>query len=113
MFQQFDTDPTDFPGLIDNQHSFGYEQFAAHITLGNGDDTVNGDDFLLWQRNSGSSVQAQEDSNCDGITDGKDLNVWEATFGMSWTADSAAVVPEPITAVLALSGLILAIGRRC
>ena len=98
---------------MDSQNSFGYELFAAHITLGNGDDTVDGDDFLLWQRNSGGSVPAQEDSNCDGITDGKDLNVWEATFGMSWTAAAAAVVPERSAAVLFLSGLILAIGCRC
>ena len=34
-------------------------------------------------------------------------------MGMTWTAASAAMVTEPSAAVLALSGMILAIGRRC
>ncbi|MCH8840046.1 MAG: hypothetical protein IH831_05090, partial [Planctomycetes bacterium] len=96
----FDLNSTDVP----------FEDFfdlAARLTINlvsgilpgdyNLDGIVDGEDFLLWQRDP--SVGS--------------LAVWEANYGMvaPLSANSAAV-PEPTTSALALAALCLAIGRR-
>lgn len=56
-----------------------------------GDDDVDGEDFLVWQRGFG------------GDYDAGDLADWQANFGSGGGAASAvASVPEPAAATLAL-----------
>jgi hypothetical protein len=47
------------------------------------DNDVDGNDFLIWQRNLGrtSASQAQGDANNDQVVNGADLAVWKGSFG--------------------------------
>ena len=75
-----------------------------------GDDDVDGDDFLTWQRGNGIVELASPtngDSDADGDVDAADLTVWENQFGGAVTATSA--IPEPTTGLL-LAVTLLAAG---
>ena len=71
------------------------------------DDDVDGADFLMWQRDLGSSVVSPgdgADASGNQLVDGADLNFWRDGFAaaaISQTA-SAAVIPEPSTWGLAI-----------
>src|SRR5690606_34825631 len=70
----------------------------------NNDGTVDGNDFLAWQRNSGAAsgaTLAQGDANGDGAVNAADLHIWKAKFGGA-AAPATAAVPEPATLGLAL-----------
>lgn len=75
-----------------------------------GDDDVDGDDFLTWQRNSGTlggAAYGPGDANGDGDVNGLDLTIWENQYGtVPPLQASSAAVPEPATFVLC--GLALA-----
>jgi hypothetical protein len=81
-----------------------------------GDDDVDGADFLLWQRGVGGAngtAPVNGNANGDAFVDGADLAIWEAQFGTA-TANAAAV-PEPESLVLggmALAGAAGAAVRR-
>jgi hypothetical protein len=50
----------------------------------NGDDRVDGSDFLTWQRGLGAAAgaaHAQGDADADGDVDASDLVVWRSRFG--------------------------------
>ena len=68
----------------------------------NGDLSVNGADFLAWQRKFGDTLDAD------------DLGDWQDNFGSDGTvAASSATVPEPSSAVLlAIAFGVLGIVRR-
>jgi hypothetical protein len=73
----------------------------------NGDGSVDGADFLIWQRGFGSgSTLQQGDANGDSIVNVADLDVWKTQFGAAATSVAAAV-PEPATGVIGLVGLSL------
>lgn len=63
------------------------------------DRDVDGADFLLWQRDFGSTTNLAADGNGDLIVDGLDLDVWKTSFGPG-TAAVIAAVPEPSSFVL-------------
>jgi hypothetical protein len=71
---------------------------------------VDGDDFLTWQRNAGTTggtLFGPGDANGDGDVDGGDLAIWENQYGTTLPLQAAAAaVPEPST--LILCGLALA-----
>ncbi len=59
----------------------------------NGDNTVNGDDFLIWQLYVGTSsgaTKAMGDANGDGAVNGQDFLCWQAAFGQSVGSSAAA-----------------------
>ncbi|MBA4105331.1 MAG: hypothetical protein C0485_06200 [Pirellula sp.] len=70
----------------------------------NGDNVVDGADFLIWQRGFGpTGTNLTGDANGNGVVDGADLAIWKSQFGGAPAAVAAAAVPEPAT--LALGGL--------
>ena len=86
---------------------------------------VDAADYVLWRKSFGQSGDdLPADGNGDETVDDADYQVWRANFGNSATAAaaqntggpslSAAVVPEPGTAVLVfIAGLIVSLQRRC
>lgn len=77
----------------------------------NGDGTVDGGDFMIWQRNSGKVDAAgptEGDFNFDGDVNNADLDVWKAQNGApAAPADQGASlqIPEPSAAVLTMTTL--------
>jgi len=80
----------------------------------NGDNLVNGIDFLTWQENLGTvgplATHANGDANGDDLVDAADLAVWELQYGSAPPLATIGAVPEPST--LALGMLALSIFRR-
>lgn len=70
----------------------------------NSDSDVDGDDFLLWQRNYGLEGQVDNsngDANYSGKVDGDDLAVWETQYGTTGLLSAASTaVPEPAAGLL-------------
>ncbi len=62
-----------------------------------GDNDVDGADFLKWQRDSGDAAE---------------LALWETNFGTTAAAAAVASVPEPATGLLLVVGLGLLAARR-
>jgi hypothetical protein len=79
-----------------------------------GDGAVDGNDFLVWQRNLGATVDpgAGADANRDGRIDANDLEAWKAGFGSESTfANSDPAVssaPEPAGCTLVLLAILVA-----
>lgn len=72
----------------------------------NGDDLVNGADFLAWQRGFGTGVLPEDgDANGDGAVDEIDLAAWQQQFGEDRTGSSLASVPEPGAVALTVVAL--------
>ena len=74
----------------------------------NGDNVVDGADFLIWQQNSGLATGAtreQGDADGDGAVGALDLDAWKTNFGSAATV-AVGAVPEPTTALLAVGGLL-------
>ena len=64
---------------------------------------VDGADFLLWQRQFGTTVEAGTGADADGngTIDAADLAVWKENFGAGGTPEVvAAAVPEPSSLLL-------------
>jgi hypothetical protein len=92
------------PNVSRDVEFFNYVETDADF---DGDNDVDGADFLIWQRNLGSgTTQPQGDANGDQAVDGADLAVWRDAFGQVGVAPAAAAVPEP--SALALAGLFAA-----
>jgi hypothetical protein len=85
----------------------------------NGDNVVDGNDFLAWQRNMGTgTTKVQGDANGNGVVDAADLAIWKTQFGTNPNTPPAvgavAAIPEPATAGLAAVAMFasLAVVRR-
>ena len=73
----------------------------------NSDGVVNAADYVAWRDNLGSPVSLPNDSS-PGVTE-DDFEIWKANFGQTTTGAGAAtllLVPEPLTQVSLLSGLL-------
>jgi hypothetical protein len=78
----------------------------------NGDTSVNGQDFLIWQRGFGTpdAQLADGDANGDGAVNAADLTIWSNQYNPPM---AIGAVPEPTTLVTLLGGLVCAMcGRR-
>ena len=78
------------------------------------DGSVDGNDFLAWQRGFGKEAPSFTDGdlNGDGTVDGVDLNIWRGAFGAPASV-AALAVPEAAGLTLASIGVAsLAILRR-
>ena len=113
------------PFLIALNHGLNNSVFLEGAKMINGaaglpgdydlDGEVAGDDFLLWQRTFGSTSQLAADGSLNEEVDLADLHVWEYNHGR--VAEIAvpaelATVPEPASAALVLTGLLLSSCRR-
>ena len=81
----------------------------------NGDGVVNGNDFLVWQRNYGSTgaTQVTGDATRDGVVDRFDLNAWKNEFGIVTTEDEdpeAAAFASPAMTASAFEASVTAEG---
>jgi hypothetical protein len=78
----------------------------------NGNDQVEGSDFLAWQRGfglSGATTLVNGDFNYDGAVDSQDLAVWQSQHGTTAALSAAlAGVPEPAAFGLGMLGMLLA-----
>lgn len=113
------------PFLIALNHSLSTEEYglaarainssAALPGDFNGDNNVDGDDFLAWQRSFGSTTELSADGSLNGTVDADDLAIWKANFGRTWPVSGigvAAVVPEPSTLCIAMLMLAAFAARR-
>jgi hypothetical protein len=77
-----------------------------------GDNDVDGNDFLIWQRGLGTgNSNATGDADNDADVDANDLAIWKTQFGTGGSVvPAAASIPEPSAIVLAL-GLIYGVVR--
>jgi hypothetical protein len=76
-----------------------------------GDNDVDGADFLVWQRSFGAVGSNPADGNGNNVVDAADLTIWKNNFGAVGAASAAAAVPEP-TALVLLTTCSLAVGWR-
>jgi hypothetical protein len=86
-------------------------RIGALVPAGEGDfdadGDVDGNDYLRWQQNFGSTMNLPADDNHNGIVDAADYVLWRKHFGeTSALASSQAQVPEPTTLVILLLGSI-------
>ena len=77
-----------------------------------GDNEVDGRDFLIWQRGRGLTSGATPfdgDANADGKVDALDLARWQLNYGWSLSQEAAnsIAVPEPAAISLLLAVMIL------
>ena len=73
--------------------------------------SVDGNDFLVWQRSLGSSASVAgvgADGNGNGVVDASDLAVWRAHFGTSVGGAATARVPEPASSIM--TGMLFSVG---
>jgi autotransporter-associated beta strand protein len=104
------------PGLVWDPSlllSQGVLRVVANPHEGNadfdGNDRVDGRDFLVWQRGNGTAGDLTSgDADANGFVDKADLLVWQAQFGTSGGISTAAAasVPEP-TGIITMSFLLL------
>lgn len=92
-------------------------ELAPYSADFNGDGTVDGSDFLAWQRNVGKTGPlAVGDANHDRAVNQDDLGIWKQQLsgGAGQAAPSAAPIPEPTTLGLcgATAVAIIAMRRR-
>ncbi len=85
----------------------------------NNDGSIDGGDFLLWQRHNGSTGNTPYsfgDGDGDGDTDSEDLALWQTQYGVPASSQgavgNATSVPEPTAGVLLLGMCFCAMAVR-
>jgi hypothetical protein len=77
-----------------------------------GDNDVDGADFLLWQQTLGSTTELAADGSGNSVVDADDLTIWKQHFGERQSAAAAASVPEPSMFCLGLTASLAFQARR-
>jgi hypothetical protein len=73
---------------------------------------VDGQDFVIWQRNVGKpGGNALGDADGNGLINGADLTAWKSRYGMPMASGATAPVPEPGAAALAFGMMAAGVAR--
>ena len=109
--------PFQYAGSRISQAGANFDAYQGSVVIPaasadfNGDDVVDGDDFLAWQRGlrtDGLANRADGDADSDGMVDGADLQVWKSQFGgpglQDLSTENISVLPEPRRLWLAMVG---------
>lgn len=106
--------PTLGPGLLWNldygANELVLEVLAAATADFNSDGIVDGDDLGIWEASFGINNGA--DADADGDTDGQDFLAWQRQTAGGSGQSVGRSVPEPGPAMLATLGLVLLYTRR-
>jgi serralysin len=95
-------------GTTDSVQLFELALSATSLVVGptgdfDGSGTVDGRDFLMWQRTLGASgANLPADGNHDGVVNAADLALWKQSFGQT---TGASAIPEPAGAPLLAAGM--------
>jgi hypothetical protein len=110
------------PVLIALNHSLDADSFqggAIEINAAarlpgdfDGNDRVDGADFLVWQRTVGSPSALAADATLDDVVDAADLAIWREGIGDVYqepmATPVAANVPEPSAVAIGVVGVVVA-----
>lgn len=79
----------------------------------NGNLSVEGGDFLVWQANFGAADETSLNGNGDGVNGvgGGDFALWKANFGAA-SSPVATAAPEPQSLAMLVGGLLALSSRR-
>jgi len=94
----------------------GANHFQAVLSSGDydADGDVDGADFLVWQRELGSTASLAADGSGNGVVDAADLALWRLSFGAGMINAPASATPEPSSLVVLIVGAmsIAVVARR-
>lgn len=99
----FDTRVSVFRGFIE-QATGGAARFVYDCDYTK-DGAVDGNDFLLWQRQHGTTNFPASDGDGDGTVTEADLMLWTESFGRSTGSAGTNAVPEPTAVMLLIGGV--------
>lgn len=95
--------------LLPNEFLFETVEMTENANF-DGDQDIDGADFLIWQRgfgiDDGSAELSDGDANGDGNVLSEDLAIWENQYSNA-VLSAATVVPEPTGLVLMLGSLFI------
>lgn len=100
------------PDLSRDVQIFNFVESDADF---DGNDIVDGKDFLIWQRGLGKTGQtsnANGDANGDGTVNETDFAVWRTAYGTMGAASLIGAAPEPASAILAALAMTGAVRLR-
>lgn len=96
----------DWIATTNSDGTFSLQQILSGVNADfNGDDLVDGADFLTWQRNfginDGTALLSDGDADGDGNVLASDLAAWQSQFSTDPTSTAtAAAAPEPASLAL-------------
>jgi hypothetical protein len=93
-------------GAAVEDESFDFDEMAGNF---DGDDDVDGNDFLIWQQEVGGPGSADADGS--GTVDAADLAIWQADFGKVRLSPLTEVVFEASVVGQVLSARVWPVGQ--